>query len=379
MTTIYLNGKKEEIGDDMSVAELLADKNIKPEVVTVELNEKIIERGKYSDTSLKTNDKLEFVYFMGGGCEKGGRKAARNILELIGNTPMVKLNNIVEPGMADIFGKLEFYNPGGSVKDRICLSMVEDAERKGLLKKGATIIEPTSGNTGIGLAMVSAVKGYKCILTMPETMSLERIYILKSFGAQVVLTPGAEGMQGSIKKAEQLLKKTPNSFMPQQFKNKANPQAHRDTTAQEILEAVDKKIDAFVSGVGTGGTITGVGEALKKEYPEVKIIAVEPKASPVLSGGKPGPHKIQGIGAGFIPDVLNKKVIDEIIQVNDDDAFTTSRKLATLEGLFVGISAGAAVWAALEVAKKLGKDKLVVTILPDTGERYFSMERYFGA
>lgn len=295
------------------------------------------------------------------------------------NTPMVKLNRIAGPDMAEILAKLESFNPGGSVKDRICLSMIEDAEKDGLISKGATIIEPTSGNTGIGLAMICAVRGYKCILTMPETMSLERIYILKSYGAEVVLTPGQEGMLGSIKKAEQLLKKTPNSFMPQQFKNKANPEIHRKTTAQEILKVTDGKIDAFVAGVGTGGTITGVGEILKKKNPEIKIVAVEPKTSAVLSGKEPGPHKIQGIGAGFIPDVLNRDIIDEIITVYDNDAFKASRRLAKEEGLFVGISAGAAVWAALKVAKDLGEGKRLVVILPDTGERYFSMERYFEA
>ncbi|MBU1133354.1 MAG: cysteine synthase A [Candidatus Omnitrophica bacterium] len=306
-------------------------------------------------------------------------KLANNVLELIGNTPMVRLNKIIEPDSAEILAKLEFFNPGGSVKDRICLSMIEDAEEKGLLKPGATIIEPTSGNTGIGLAMVAAVKGYKCILTMPETMSLERVYILKSFGVEIVLTKGIEGMMGSIKKAEELLKKTPNSFCPQQFKNKANPEIHRKTTAKEILEATDGRIDAFVAGVGTGGTITGVGEVLKKENSNIKIIAVEPKASAVLSGEKPGPHKIQGIGAGFVPEVLNRDIIDEIITVYDDDAFKTSRRLAREEGLFVGISAGAAAWVALKVAKDLGKGKTVVVILPDTGERYFSMEQYFQA
>lgn len=312
-------------------------------------------------------------------CKMKNAKLANNVLELIGNTPMVRLNKIIEPDSAEILAKLEFFNPGGSVKDRICLSMIEDAEEKGLLKPGATIIEPTSGNTGIGLAMVAAVKGYKCILTMPETMSLERVYILKSFGVEIVLTKGIEGMMGSIKKAEELLKKTPNSFCPQQFKNKANPEIHRKTTAKEILEATDGRIDAFVAGVGTGGTITGVGEVLKKENSNIKIIAVEPKASAVLSGEKPGPHKIQGIGAGFVPEVLNRDIIDEIITVYDDDAFKTSRRLAREEGLFVGISAGAAAWVALKVAKDLGKGKTIVVILPDTGERYFSMEQYFQA
>jgi cysteine synthase A len=257
--------------------------------------------------------------------------------------------------------------------------MIEDAERKGLISKGSTIIEPTSGNTGRGLAMVSSVRGYKCILTMPETMSLERIYILKSYGAEVVLTPGKDGMIGSIKKAEELLKKIPNSFMPQQFKNMANPEIHKKTTAKEILDVTGGEIDAFVAGIGTGGTITGVGRVLKKHDKDIKIVAIEPDASAVLSGKKPGPHKIQGIGAGFVPDILDRDIIDEIIKVSDDDAFRTSRKLTREEGLFIGISAGAAAWAALKVAKDLGKGKRVVVILPDTGERYFSMERYFEA
>ena len=297
----------------------------------------------------------------------------KSIIELIGNTPMVKLDRIVSSGMSDILAKIEYFNPGGSVKDRICLSMIEDAEKKGLLKKGSSIIEPTRGNTGIGLAMISAVIGYKCILTMPETMSVERINILKAYGAEVVLTPGAEGMAGAVKKAEELTRATPGSFMPQQFKNPANPEVHRKTTAKEILEQTGGKVDAFVAGVGTGGTITGVGEVLKSHNPAVKIIAVEPKKSPVLSGGKAAPHKIQGIGAGFVPDVLNRKIIDEIIQVDDNDAFYIAKRLAKEEGLFVGISSGAAVWAALETAKKLGAGKVVVTILPDTGERYLSM------
>lgn len=302
-----------------------------------------------------------------------------NVLELIGNTPMVRLNRIVESDMAEVLAKVEFFNPGGSVKDRISFSMIEDAEKKGLLKPGGTIIEPTSGNTGIGLAMVAAVKGYRCILTMPETMSLERIYILRSFGAEIILTPGIEGMQGAINKAEELLKKTPNSFMPQQFINPANPKIHRETTAREILKDTDGNLDAFVAGVGTGGTITGVGEVLKKHNPKIKIVAVEPKSSPVLSGGEPGPHKIQGIGAGFIPKVLNRDIIDEIIKVSDEDAFNTARRVCREEGLFVGISSGATCWSALKVAKDLGKGKRVVVIFPDTGERYFSMEQYFEA
>ena len=304
-------------------------------------------------------------------------RVVNNVLELIGETPLVRLNKVVEEGMAEVLGKLESFNPGGSVKDRICLSMIEDAEDKGILKPGSIIVEPTSGNTGIGLAMVAAVKGYKCILTMPETMSVERRYILASYGAEIVLTPGIEGMKGAIKKAEEIIKTTPNSFLPQQFKNPANPAIHRRTTAKEILAATEGKLEAFVAGVGTGGTITGVGEFLKKEVPAIRIIAVEPETSPILSGGEPGPHKIQGLGAGFLPEVLNREIIDEIIPVGDDDAFHTAKRLAREEGLFVGISTGAAVFAALKVAGDLGKGKRIVVILPDTGERYFSMEQYF--
>jgi len=371
---IYLNGKKEEFGENISISKLLEAKKIRPEVVTVELNDKIIERDKYQLTLLKGDDRLEFVYYMGGGAVN--TRLANSVLELIGDTPMVKLNRMVEPDMAQILAKLESYNVGGSVKDRICLSMIEDAERKGLVEPDSTIVEPTSGNTGIGLAMICAVKGYRCILTMPETMSLERIHIIKSYGAEVVLTPGIDGMLGSIKKAEELLQKIPNSFMPQQFKNEANPEIHRKTTAKEILEVTGGAIDAFVAGVGTGGTITGVGEVLKGKNSKIRIVAVEPRVSAVLSGGEPGPHKIQGIGAGFIPEILNRDIIDEIIPVYDNDAFTISRRLAREEGLLVGISAGAAVWAALKVAKTLGKGKVVVVILPDTGERYFSVQQY---
>ena len=304
-------------------------------------------------------------------------KVANNVLELVCNTPVIRLNRLPDKDSAVIYAKLEQFNPGGSVKDRICLSMIQEAEKEGLLKSGSTIIEPTSGNTGIGLAMVGAVRGYRVILTMPETMSIERIYILKSLGAEVVLTPGIEGMSGAIKKAEELLKNTSNSFMPQQFKNKADPKIHRETTAREILDVLGNKIDAFVAGVGTGGTITGVGEVLKERNPKIKVIAVEPLASAVLSGEKPGAHKIQGIGAGFVPEILNREVIDRIIKVSDNDAFKTARRLAKEEGLFVGLSSGAAAWAALKIAQDLGKNKTVVTIFPDTGERYGSMQQYF--
>lgn len=295
-----------------------------------------------------------------------------NIAEAIGKTPLVRLNRI-NTTKAEILAKIEYFNPGGSVKDRIALSMIEAAEREGKINKDTVIIEPTSGNTGIGLALVAAAKGYKLIITMPETMSIERRNLLKAFGAEVVLTPGSEGMRGAIKKAEELLKEYDNAFMPQQFQNPANPEIHRLTTAREIWEDTDGQVDIIVGGVGTGGTITGVGQVLKQKRPEIKVIAVEPKASPVLSGGEAGPHKIQGIGAGFVPQVFDRSVVDEIIQVADQDAFETSRQLARLEGLLVGISSGAAAWAALEVAKREeNAGKRIVVVLPDTGERYLS-------
>jgi cysteine synthase A len=301
----------------------------------------------------------------------------KEITESIGRTPLVRLNRLSKPGSATIYGKVEFFNPGGSVKDRICLNMINEAERQGKLKPGGTIVEPTSGNTGIGLALVSAVRGYKLILVMPESMSMERASLLSSYGAQLVLTPAWEGMKGSIREAESLLAQNPSYFMPDQFSNPANPAMHRMTTAPEILEALDGKIDAFVAAVGTGGTITGCGEVFKERNPTVKVIAVEPAGSPVLSGGDPGPHKIQGIGAGFIPRVLNRKILDRVITVTDDEAYQTAKQLSKQEGLLVGISAGANVFAAQKIAEELGPGKNVVTVLCDTGERYISIEKYF--
>lgn len=300
-------------------------------------------------------------------------KIAPDVTALIGNTPLLKINKLNSEGKSQIAAKMEFFNPLSSVKDRIGLAMIEDAERKGLIGKGSILIEPTSGNTGIALAFVAAVKGYRLILTMPETMSIERRKLLLALGAEIVLTEGPKGMKGAIAKAEELLKVTPKSFMPQQFKNAANPEVHRRTTAEEIWKDTDGNVDIFIAGVGTGGTITGVGEVLKSRKPGVKIIAVEPDASPVLSGGQPAPHKIQGIGAGFVPDVYDKSVVDEIIRVKDADAGITARALAKQEGVLCGISSGAALWAALQVSKREeNAGKLIVVVLPDTGERYLS-------
>jgi len=300
-------------------------------------------------------------------------KIADNITKLIGNTPLVRINKLSQGSGATLAAKCEFFNPLSSVKDRIGVAMIDDAQNKGLIKKNTVIIEPTSGNTGIALAFVCAARGYRLILTMPDTMSLERRQLLKTLGAEIVLTPGAEGMSGAIRKAESLARETADSFMPQQFKNPANPKIHRETTAEEIWRDTDGKVDILVAGVGTGGTITGIAEVIKARNPQFQAVAVEPKDSPVLSGGKPGAHKIQGIGAGFVPEVLKKELLDEIIQVSNDDAAETARRLAKEEGILAGISSGAAVFAALTVAKRQeNKGKLIVVILPDTGERYLS-------
>lgn len=303
-------------------------------------------------------------------------KIVQNVTQLIGDTPLVRLNRIVPEGSAEIYVKLEYQNPGSSVKDRIAISMIEVAEQQGIIKPGeSTIVEPTSGNTGIGLAMVAAAKGYRAILVMPETMSLERRNLLRAYGAELVLTPGSEGMNGAVKKAEEIVRENPSYFLPQQFKNQANVKVHRETTGPEIVEAInslDGKLDAFVAGIGTGGTISGAGEVLKKNFPNIQVVAVEPSASPLLSGGGPGPHKIQGIGANFIPEILNREVYDRVVTIENDEAFETARTVAKKEGLLVGISSGAAIFAALKIAKELGEGKRVVAVVPSNGERYLS-------
>jgi cysteine synthase len=302
-------------------------------------------------------------------------RVANSISELIGQTPIVKLNRLADENSAEVYLKLEYMNPGSSVKDRIALAMIEEAEKAGKIKPGDSIVEPTSGNTGIGLAMVAAAKGYKAVLVMPDTMSMERRNLLRAYGAELVLTPGSEGMGGAIRKAEELAEEK-GYFMPQQFKNEANPKVHRETTGKEIVEQMGGQLDGFVAGIGTGGTITGAGEVLKEHYPSIKLYAVEPTDSPILSGGKPGPHKIQGIGAGFVPDILNTSVYDEVIQVRNEEAFDYARRAAKEEGILGGISSGAAIYAALKVAKELGKGKKVLAVIPSNGERYLSTPLY---
>jgi cysteine synthase A len=321
----------------------------------------------------KSNLNVEKLNYKGINVPKLTRGIARDLTETIGNTPLVRLNRVVDGAKAEVVAKLESFNPIHSVKDRLGVALILDAESKGLIDENTTIVEPISGNTGIALAYVAAARGYKLILTMPDTMSMERRQLLSIFGAQLVLTPGDEGMNGAIKKAEELMASGGNYYMPQQFKNPANPEIHRLTTAEEIWRDTEGKVDMVIAGVGTGGTITGVSEVLKKRKPTLKAIAVEPEASPVLSGGKPGLHKIQGIGAGFVPDVYKKELVDEIIQVSNEDAGAAARRLAREEGILAGISSGAAAWVAIEVAKRLeNKGKLIVVILPDTGERYLS-------
>ena len=300
-------------------------------------------------------------------------RLAASVLDVVGGTPLTRLNRLPKPGGAVVLAKMESLNPGGSVKDRIAVAMVEDAERRGILKAGSTLVEPTSGNTGIGLAMVCAVRGYRLILAMPDDMSVERQRLLSRYGAEIHLTPAIEGMSGAVFAAQEMCKEHPDYFMPMQFENKANPEIHRRTTALEILEATEERVHAFVAGIGTGGTITGVGEVLKERIPGVRIVGVEPARSPVLSGGRSRPHGIQGIGASFVPGVLNRSVLDEVIQVRDEDATATARRLAREEGLLVGISSGANVWAACQVASAMPSDRIVVTVLCDTGERYLSV------
>lgn len=427
---ITINGHTEEIGENWNLHDYMIRRAIPPGAISMQLNGVVVKRDEFLTTDLRDGDTLEMVYFIEGGAphpgesarqadalrkqeaearkagaerdvnssrvpqddsafdpalaatrtpeRKAGQVVAESVLDLITNTPLVRLNRLAPHNTAQVYAKLEYFSPGGSVKDRVTLNMIEEAERGGVLQPGSVIVEPTSGNTGIGLAMICAVKGYRCIIVMPESMSLERIYVLKTYGAEVILTPAAEDMQGALNRAEEIARTTLNAFMPRQYSNPANPAMHRQTTAREIVEALGGgPVDAFVAGVGTGGTVSGVGEALKELFPNVKIVAVEPERSAVLSGGKPGQHRIQGIGAGFIPPNLNRAIIDEVIRVKDQEAFQMAKRLAREEGIFCGMTSGANCVAALHVAAQLSFGARVVTIFCDAGDRYFSTQQYF--
>jgi len=375
---VVVNGEGRELGRVQTVQEFLALEGIKEELVSIQLNGEFVRKERFAEVRLNDGDELKVLYFMGGGAQERA-VAVSSVLDLVGATPLVKLNRIADPDGAEVWVKVEAFNPGGSVKDRIALAMIEAAEASGQLKAGGRIVEPTSGNTGIGLAIVAAVKGYPLTLVMPESMSMERRQLLKAFGAELVLTPAEGGMGAAIEEAKEIVARGSGAFMPQQFENPANPDVHRQTTAKEILKQTGGQVDVFVAGVGTGGTVTGVGQVLKEELGATQVVAVEPADSAVLSGGEAGPHKIQGIGAGFVPKVLATEIIDRVVTVKNEDAFIFSRRLALEEGLLSGISAGANVWAAVQIAAQLSPGQKVVTVLPDTGERYLSLAEHFDA
>lgn len=375
---IYVNGKLEQFEKDITLSELLTQKKLRPEVLTVEINDDILKPEDYETKVLASGDRVEIIFFMGGGAsKKEGAEITESVLDLICNTPILHLHRLIPPNFSEVFAKLEMYSPGGSVKDRIAANMIAAAEKAGKINENTVIVEPTSGNTGIGISLVCAVKGIKCILVMPESMGEERVYILKGYGAEVILTPAREGMSGAISLAKGIISADKNAIILQQFENPSNPDMHYKTTGPEIYAALSGKIDAFVSGIGTGGTISGVAKYLKQRIPDVLIVGVEPAGSAVLSGDNPGPHRIQGLGAGFVPKTLDRKVVDEIVRVSDKKAFEMVQKLAKSEGVMAGISSGAALAASIEIAKRLGKNKNVVTVFPDTGERYFSLYRTF--
>ncbi len=366
---VVINNRPIDVAPGERLLDLLAREAIPCQALSVRVNGRVLRADELVEYRVGEDDEVSV-----SASTHTPPMAAENILDLVGNTPLVRLRRLVPTGVGQVWCKLEAFNPAGSVKDRICLSMIEAAERDGLISPGKTIlVEPTSGNTGIGLAMVAAAKGYRVVVTMPETMTPERVELLKMYGAEVVLTPGAEGMKGAVKRAEEIVASTPDAFMPQQFKNPANPQIHYETTGPEVYEALNGNIAAFVAGVGTGGTITGAGRYFKERIENIRVIAVEPARSPVLSGGSAGPHCIQGIGAGFIPDVLDTEILDEVIAVNDADAIATARRLARQEGISAGISAGAATWAALQVASRYTPEDNIVVMLPDDGIKYLSL------